>query len=194
MRLTTLFSLILGLLIGVCATMALHVDQPGPDAGDWLAFAGALVGVVFTIVGTLWLEHYRATANAREDRLMLLRTLKEMQEALTAAAEPRGQAPIGEARASRIEGQQRLLKALSKFVFARHYVPKRNLEAWQAIEELNESIVRWRPKLENYLQSIEEAGDSEGMLADNIDSMREVQQRLGDKLAAARAMVKAHQV
>ena len=60
MKIAYIVSLLVGCALGISGTMALHLARPGPDAGDWLAFAGALTGVVLTISGTLWLEDYRA--------------------------------------------------------------------------------------------------------------------------------------
>ena len=47
-------ALIAGLCIGVGLTMALGVRSPSDNVGDWLAFTGALVGVVATILGAIW--------------------------------------------------------------------------------------------------------------------------------------------
>lgn len=194
MRVTTFFALLLGLGVGVCGTMALHFDQPGPDAGDWLGFAGALVGVVFTIIGTLWLEHYRATANVRDDLLILQKTLKEIHDALNAAKKNRGVLPIGEERPKRIEAEERLLRSFNKFIYARHYVPKRNLEAWQVIEELNEAINRERSTVEKEIRTITDAGENEAVLGVNIAIMQEIDGRLVEALTASRTVLAAHEV
>lgn len=194
MRLTTFFALLLGLIIGVCATMALQVDRSGPDAGDWLGFAGALVGVVFTIVGTLWLEHYRATASLREDRAILLATLDEIRAGLEAAKADRGGVPIGDERLERVKAEQALLRSFNKFMYARHYVPKRNIEAWQSIEELNSLICTDRPTLEKEIATITHVGDNEAVLGVNISIMSEIEGRIAGALASARKIVAAHEI
>ena len=194
MHLTTLTALILGLVIGICGTMALHVDQPGPDAGDWLGFAGALFGVVFTIVGTLWLERYKATASDRENQKILLDTLDELKNGLARVCAPRGDDAIDVARARRIKDETALLKSLNKFIYARHYVPKRNIEAWQATEDLNETIWKERPILEKEVTLISNAGDNESVLAVNIDIMAQIYGRLSGPLTLATRVVANHQV
>jgi predicted outer membrane lipoprotein/sarcosine oxidase delta subunit len=194
MRLTTFFALLLGLVIGVCATMALYVDRPGPDPGDWLGFAGALVGVVFTIVGTLWLEHYRTTANEREDRVILLATLDEIRNALTAVTAGRGNTPIADERASRIAAEAKLLKSFNKFFYARRYVPKRNIEAWHAIEELNEAICKERSIVEKEIGVITEAGENEAVLNVNISIMQQINGRIASALSSARNIVAEYEI
>lgn len=194
MKLTTISALFLGLIIGVCATMALHVDRPGPDAGDWLGFAGALVGVVFTIAGTLWLEHYRASSGAREDRNILLATLREINVKLIAAAANPGAGPIADERASRIATEESLLRSLNKFVYARHYVPKRNLEAWQSIEELNDAICRDRPLVEKEIRLLVDAGDNLAVLNVNIGIMDDILARVQPLLLSSLRLVEAHAI
>ena len=178
--------LILGLLIGICGTMALHVDRPGPDAGDWLGFAGALVGVVLTIVGALWLEGHKASAGARDDSALLLKVLGEITVALDRTQSARGDDAIALARPLRIADEEALLKSFDKFGHARQYAPKRNIAAWYAIEELNESICRERPMLEGEISTITNHGDNENVFEVNIAKMGEMSERLARGLAEAR--------
>ena len=192
MRFTTIAALILGVLIGICGTMALHIDHPGPDAGDWLTFAGALVGVFFTISGTLWLEDYRASKGERDDKKLLMKALDEMHATLGQINEPRGDAPIAQAQPKWIEMEEALRNSFNKFVYARHYVPKRNIEAWRAIEELNDAITRERPEVEKELRHLREDGHHEGVLTVNVNKMNEVHDRLTAPLEAARLIVKNH--
>lgn len=192
MRFTTIAALLLGILIGICGTMALHVDNPGPDAGDWLTFAGALIGVVFTITGTLWLEGYRASKGEREDKQLLMKALDEMRAALGQVNQPRGDAPIADAQRAWIAREQALRNSFNKFVYARHYVPKRNIEAWRAVEELNDAITRERPELEKELRHLNEDGHHEGVLTVSVNKMSEIHDRLSGPLEAARLIVENH--
>ena len=193
MSFTTLVALIIGILIGVCGAMGLNVDRPGPDAGDWLGFAGALIGVVLTIIGTLWLERYKATAGDRESQEILLSSLREIETGLSRVAAPRGSEAIDIARAARIADEAGLLKSFNKFVYARHYVPKRNIEAWQAVEDLNEAICREKPTLEKEIAAISNAGDNENVLGVNINIMTQIHLNLIKFLMAAKRIVAAHQ-
>lgn len=51
-------------------------------------FAGALIGVVVTILGTVWIEEYRAAAQDREHRKMVSDCITEIQRAVLAVAAP----------------------------------------------------------------------------------------------------------
>lgn len=172
--------------------MALHIDRPGPDAGDWLAFAGALVGVAFTIAGTLWLESYRASKGEREDQQLVLKVLNEVRSALREVNQPRGDQPVAEAQAAWLAREKNLSKAFNKFIYARHYVPKRNIEAWRAIEELNEAMTPERQEVEKELRHLEQDGHHEGVLNVNVSKMGQVHDRLIGTLDAACQIIEQH--
>lgn len=186
MRLTTIFALIVGMLIGIGGTMALGVSVPTANAGDWLAFLGALVGVVVTIIGTLWLEHYRATSGEREDRKIVLSSLDEIRDRLLDARQPRGDDATAAARSRRMVFEKQLLNSINKFTYARHYIPKRNIAAWQAIEELFVVMQGEKPRIEVELDALRQAGDNEAILLENIRFMGATADLLADHLQTAR--------
>ena len=78
--------LFVGAALGVCGTMAFHIDRPGPSAGDWLLFAGAVVGVILTISGTLIIDNFRTEEEEKKRRKLLLTILSDIEEHLVAAS------------------------------------------------------------------------------------------------------------
>lgn len=156
-------AVLVGALIGVGVTMAL-TSSPSADAGDWLAFAGALVGVVATILGTLWLEHYRSQATERKQRATVTSSLNEVVSALQSVRQPRADEAIGTARPARIAAEEVLLKASDKFTYARHYIPHDDIDCWQAIEALWNGILREKPIVERERDRLREAGENEAVL------------------------------
>lgn len=190
MRIVQLFvALIVGALIGAGLTMALGVRAPSENVGDWLAFVGALVGVVATILGTVWLEHYRSSAQEMRQRRDLMASLSEMQLALTAVSKERGEDAIAQARAAKVLAEEGLLRAFDKFVFARHFVPRQDVNSWYAIEMLQAAIVREREMLEKELRDIKDAGDNEAVFAVNISKVSQAAQKIELLLAAAKKEV-----
>ena len=182
-------ALIIGLCIGVGLTMALGVRSPGDNVGDWLAFTGALVGVVATILGAIWLEHYRSSTQEIRQRRKLLDSLAEVNGALTAVSMERGEDPIEVARPARIEAEENLLKAFDKFVFARHFVPREDVDSWYAIEVLQAAISRERAMFEQEVQVIRDAGENENVFRVNISKVSEAAQRIEPLLKAAMSKV-----
>lgn len=162
--------------------MAFHVARPGPDAGDWLAFAGALTGVVLTITGTLWLEDYRAKRGERDGIEIFRSAVNEIQTRLHEAARERGEQAIGAFRSDQIAREKALVRAFEKFIYARHYVPHRNIEAWQAAEELAARIGDEKSDLENESRLITDSGDNENVLGVNLSKMAQLKGRLDQYL------------
>ena len=178
MKSTHFAALFVGILIGVGATLAFHLNRPGPDAGDWLAFIGALVGVSVTILGTLWLEDYRASRQERENIEIYRSSLNEMSKFLNNAARERGEEDISSFRPSQIKREEKLSTALEKFMYARHYVPNKNIAAWQAAEELWSKIEAEKSMIDTEIGHITEAGNNEAVLQVNLSKMSQAQERL----------------
>ncbi|WP_088183094.1 hypothetical protein [Sphingobium sp. Z007] len=61
-----------GLMV-VAAYLVMHAWSSGANAGDWLGFAGALLGTILAIGGAIFVEHYRRKME-RNDELRLLRS------------------------------------------------------------------------------------------------------------------------
>jgi hypothetical protein len=177
-------ALLMGVLIGVGVTMAL-TSSPPAEAGDWLAFAGALVGVVATILGTLWLEHHRSRATERKQRATVTTSLNEISSALQSVQQPRGNEAIATARTARLAAEDVLLKAFDKFTYARHYIPTDDIDCWQAVEALYAAIVREKDVVERETKWLREAGDNEEVFLISIERMQGVAQRLMQPLGAA---------
>ncbi len=178
MRLAILISLLVGGAVGAAAAMATKKTVPGADAGDWLSFAGALVGVVVTIAGALWLEHHKSTTQQRKERQILLRCLADLRSALNSASQPRGDNAILEERPARILAESELMKNFEKFRYAKRFVPNRNIDAWQKIESLDEEISECTPIVAHEKSLIIAHGDSEPVFLINIQRMLEIKNRL----------------
>lgn len=178
MKLGYLLALAIGAAIGTGCTMALHVNQPGPDSGDWLGFVGALVGVSLTILGAVWLEEYRAGKAEREGLSIYRASLTEIREALEDTARERGAEQIAIFRADQILREQALIRAFEKFVHARLYVPSGNIAARQAAEEFEIKLAAEKPDLEQEVRLISDAGDNENVLAVNLSKMDQLASRL----------------
>jgi hypothetical protein len=176
--------LVAGVALGVAGTMALHVSKPGPDAGDWLSFSGAVVGVTFTILGTLWLEDYRAKRGEREGAKIVRTSVEEIRTKLAAAVRVRGDEAILEFRLEQINRENELIRSFEKYVYARHYVPKQNIEGWQASEDLATRIIKEKTIVENEVRLIDQSGDNENVVAVNLNKLYEVSSRLNPYLDA----------
>lgn len=182
----TLAALLIGALIGIGLTMALQIEVPGADAGDWLAFTGALVGVVVTILGTLWLEHHRVTSGERQNRRIVADAVRGISAALGPACRARGDEPTAQARSDRIAAEEAMLKAFDKLMYARHYVPKRDIDCWHAVERLWSAVEYDRREVAIEKDNLVAIGDSEDALAANIEFMGRVAERLKPHLASVR--------
>ena len=180
-----LIVLLVGCALGVAGTMAFHVTRPGPNAGDWLAFAGALTGVVLTITGTLWLEDYRAKKGERDGVEIYRNAVNEIRAKLSDASRERGSEDIAAFRKDQISREEGLARAFEKFVYARHYVPKRNIEAWQAAEELAIQIGHETSGLKNETRLITDAGDNENVLGVNLSKMAQLKGHLDQYLESS---------
>lgn len=184
-----LISLTIGLMIGAGMVMALGVRSPSQNAGDWLAFSGALIGVVATILGTIWLERYRTASQEKRERRNLNDFLKVMEGKLMAIKGERGTAPIADARSAWVAAEEEVLKAFDKFNYARHFVPRQDVNSWHAIEALQASIVVDRPMLETEARVLREAGDSEAVFEINIDKVGRASDRILAYLRSAQEEV-----
>lgn len=178
-------ALLVGLLIGVGLTMALVKSDPIADAGDWLTFTGALVGVVATILGTLWLEHHRSAVLERKQRSIVVGTLKEIRSALAAASLPRGDDPIEVARPERVASERALSKVFDKFVYARHFIPNDDINCWQAIEALHEAMNEEKKLIDHEAQLLNDIGENEAVFLVNISKMQQIAERLSPLLDTA---------
>lgn len=185
-----LLTLAIGILIGVCATLALYVVKPGPAAGDWLTFAGALVGVVLTVIATLIIEDLRKWSGTRRDLKVLSDTLGDVEQYIQQIKVPRGDLPLEDEVASRITIEAGLLKSLANFNFFRSYVPRQHVEAWDAVEKLSNQFERNRPTLETELGLLDD-DTTEGILVVNINKTTQIAQRLSPLVEAAQMNVKA---
>lgn len=189
MRLIELsITLLVGALIGAGLAAAIS-SKPAADPGDWLAFTGALVGVVATIIGTLWLEHRRASTQERKQRRMILSVLNEIAAGLEAVSEPRGEADIKVARPARIEAEETLLRAFEKFDYARYQVPEDDVDSWQSIDALNEAILRHKSVLEREIDHLHAAGDNENVFGVNVNIMAEMEAGLRPVLETAKRKI-----
>lgn len=177
--------LLVGVCIGVGFTMALGFREPIADAGDWLAFTGALVGVVVTILGTLMLERYRSGSEERKQRKILVTTLEEVSEALRLASLPRGNDPTGVARPERLASERRLLSMLTKLMYARNFIPHHDIGCWQALEDLYVAMGNERQLIADQVDALHQAGENEAMLMTNVQNMQGVAQRLRPFLTKA---------
>ncbi|MEZ5682290.1 MAG: hypothetical protein R3E14_13455 [Erythrobacter sp.] len=185
MKIAYVVALLVGCALGISGAMALHVARPGPDAGDWLAFAGALTGVVLTISGTLWLEDYRAKKGERDGIEIYRNAVGEIQRKLDESARERGEEAIETFRQDQIQREQNLARSFEKFVYARHYVPRRNIEAWQAAEELAKRVADEKLGVEHEARLISDAGENENVLGVNLGKMAELRGRLDQYLESS---------
>lgn len=172
-----LSALVVGILIGVCATLALYVVKPGPDAGDWLTFAGALIGVVLTIGATVVIEDFRNWNKFRQDLDMLIATLNDIKKFIDDVMKPRGDRPLEDAILERAALEAGLLKSLDNFNFFRSHLPRRAIEAWNAADRLSYQLERERPTLEKELGLLDE-NTTETVLAINISKTQQIADRL----------------
>jgi hypothetical protein len=177
--------LLVGVCIGAGFTMALGFSEPVADAGDWLAFTGALVGVVVTILGTLMLEAYRAGSEERKQRKILLTTLDEFSEALRLASLPRGNDPTEVARPGRLASERQLLSMFTKFMYARNFIPHHDIGCWQALEDLYVAMGNERQLIADEVDALHQAGENEAVLLTNVQNMQGVAQRLQPHLTKA---------
>lgn len=185
MKFAYIVCILVGCALGVAGTMAFHVAVPGPDSGDWLAFAGALTGVVLTITGTLWLEDYRAKRGERDGIEIYRSAVQEIQKSLDAVARERGDEAIDGFRQDQIKRENQLARSFEKFVYARHYVPHRNIEAWHAAEELASRVSNEKAGLENEARLIADAGENENVLGVNLSKMGQLKSRLDQYLESS---------
>ena len=116
-------------------------------------------------------------------------SLNEVERSLTSVSLARGEEPIELARPARIEAEEHLLEAFDKFVFARHFVPREDVDSWYAIEVLQAAISRERPMLEQEVQVIKDAGENENVFRVNINKVGDAAQRIELLLKAAKRKV-----
>lgn len=72
------------LSIIVCIAFGITIgSSAGADRGDWLSFAGALVGSALTVAGSVIVLEYQQSRERREQELMLRELLKDIEDACT---------------------------------------------------------------------------------------------------------------
>jgi hypothetical protein len=109
----------------------------------------------------------------------------EMQRKLDEAARERGEEAIATFRRDQIRREHDLARSFEKFVYARHYVPHRNIEAWQAAEELAKQVADEKSGVENEARLISDAGENENVLGVNLSKMAQVKGRLNQYLESS---------
>ena len=68
--------------VGVALTFAFGPSAIAISSGDWLQFAGAMVGVIFAIWGALAVEHWRQREADRRDERVLLSSMTALLQAM----------------------------------------------------------------------------------------------------------------
>lgn len=183
-----LLTLAIGILIGVCATLALYVVKPGPDAGDWLTFAGALIGVVLTVGATVVIEDLRSVNKFRQDLGVLIATLNDIKKYIDDVKKARGDRPLDEEVHERAALEAGLLKSLDNFIFFRGNLPRRAFEAWNAADRLSYQLDRERPTLEKELGLLDENA-TELVLGINISKTQQIADRLSPLVDIAKQKI-----
>lgn len=183
-------TLVIGILIGVCGTLAIYVVKPGPDAGDWLTFAGALIGVVLTVGATVVIEDLRSWNRLRQELGVLIATLNDIKKYIDDVLKPRGDLPLDEEILERASVEAGLLKSLDNFNFFRGHLPQRAVDAWNAADRLSYQLERERKTLEQELSLLDEHA-TEPVLAINISKTQQIAERLSPLVDTAKQKIKA---
>ncbi|SMF70636.1 hypothetical protein [Allosphingosinicella indica] len=120
----------------------------GIPAGDWLAAAGGIIGVILTVIATLWIERRKGAQIKKPFR----RAVVELSVALKRVIEPRIWADCGsEAVNEVIINQQVLMQILQRYDFARSLYKTYDLDVWDAVRALDMQIDASKPLLEKEL-------------------------------------------
>lgn len=164
--------------------MAFHVNAVGPDAGDWLAFAGALVGVVLTISGTLWLEDFRSKARDKRGTASFIKAVNDVSRKLQVAARARGQSPIEQFRAEQIRLEKELLRSFEFAQLAQLSVTGEDIDLWYESENFLVAIGEHREELEREIRLLSDAGDNENVLAVNLDKISQIEAAIRPSIIA----------
>jgi len=75
--------LVITLIIASAALGVAFGSSAGADRGDWLSFAGALVGSALTVAGSVIVMEYQQSREQRDQEEMLWDLLKDIQDACT---------------------------------------------------------------------------------------------------------------
>ncbi len=78
------FGLLTALLVIICTAFSIMIgSSAGADRGDWLSFAGALVGSALTVAGSVILIEYQRSREQRGQEQMLRELLDDIEKACT---------------------------------------------------------------------------------------------------------------
>lgn len=104
--------------------LLINAHSEGADAGDWLQFAGAMMGTGLAVVGALYVEKRRRDHDKQQGQATLLDVLKQMEDSFADAATPLEgnlDRDVGEIRARRFFLE--VTKEYAEFVLKQHLQP-----------------------------------------------------------------------
>jgi hypothetical protein len=87
---------------------------------------------------------------------------------------------------AQLQKEEALLNAFGRFVYARHFVPRDDIDSWQAVEVLWAAMERERPTIQKESEILRDDNDHEAVLNVSISKMDQIAERLESPLDTAR--------
>ncbi|WP_226636722.1 hypothetical protein [Brevundimonas poindexterae] len=113
----------------------------GIPAGDWLQAFSGIIGVVLTVLVTLWIEGRRRQAEERADLRIVETAVRDLEDALDACEAPLPHDQNLQGRlALAIAAQKRLHEATPGYEFARAQTVVRDLTVFRELRYLDGAL------------------------------------------------------
>lgn len=123
------------------AALAREASFLGISAGDWLQAFSGIVGVVLTVLVTLWIEWRRRSSEERADLRIVDTAIRDLQSALDACEAPPPEDQNLQGRVTwAADAQKRLYEALPGYEFARSQAVVRDLSVFRELRYLDSAL------------------------------------------------------
>lgn len=150
-------SLFAGIGIGILIVVYFVSAKP-IGAGEWLSFAGALLGVGLAVLGAIFVEQWKVHA----DRKRGLRRLTQALDSLEQASKDRGSHLAGDGAGimALMSRSMDLEEAANAFDYARQGLPIEDLNLWRNLQNISILCNDMRITIAKHNQRLKEHGPS----------------------------------
>ncbi|WP_345169489.1 hypothetical protein [Sphingomonas daechungensis] len=119
------------------------------DAGDWLAFAGALLGVVLAVGGAIFVERWKKSTELQADLKLIEDALVELEQSLSSLDVPfDADRRVADQKQPVIHSLERLEDARAVLAFAREQTKVTDIALWRGLRSIELDIDARRQMLD----------------------------------------------